>query len=190
MAYFSDTAQRRHEQARQRCYAEPSLSTCRFCFDELVTALTEPDRRDSVDTFIHNFHFQYPHVPCPSVSTVYRYIDQGLLAVKNADLPMKLRRRIKNSHPVTLFWIRRSWTIRLRSNHRSWSIVVAPTNMLMAYFAHFPKDKSMDSVIIVDVQHAQYGLNHHYPKLLGYLCPADYYHELSTWARPLMRIDY
>jgi IS30 family transposase len=50
----------------------------------------------------------------------------------------------------------------------------------MAYFANFSKDKSMDSVTIVDVQHAQYGLNHHHRKSLGYLCPADYYHELST----------
>ncbi|PTS53031.1 IS30 family transposase, partial [Lactobacillus sp. DS22_6] len=38
---------------------------------------------------------------CPSTTTVYRYIDAGLLELDNMTLPKKLRRRIKvykNAH--------------------------------------------------------------------------------------------
>lgn len=49
----------------------------------------------SVDTFIHQFKTNYPGVVCPSTPTVYRYIDDQRLAIRNSDLPAKLRRRVK-----------------------------------------------------------------------------------------------
>ncbi|MDM7516830.1 IS30 family transposase [Lentilactobacillus sp. TOM.63] len=61
----------------------------------LVQALRERPRIQSVDSFVHYFSQIHPTSPEPSTPTVYRYIDRGLLPIKNADLPEKLRRRIK-----------------------------------------------------------------------------------------------
>lgn len=40
----------------------------------------------SVDEFIGQFKLKFPDQFCPSMPTVYRYIDQGRLAIKNLDL--------------------------------------------------------------------------------------------------------
>ncbi len=55
------------------------------------TELKKHFRVDSVDSFVHRFRREHPGKPCPSTPTVYRYI-----ALRNADLPVKLRRRVKS----------------------------------------------------------------------------------------------
>ena len=49
-----------------------------------------------MDTFVHWFKQHYPGKVCPATPTVYRYIDDQRLPLRNQDLPMKLRRRIKH----------------------------------------------------------------------------------------------
>lgn len=66
-----------------------------FFFEELAKASRAPYRIYSVDTFVHYFKEKLPHLPCPSTTLVYRYIDSGILSLRNIDLPAKLRRRIK-----------------------------------------------------------------------------------------------
>ncbi|MTV82651.1 IS30 family transposase [Lactobacillus sp. CRM56-3] len=62
----------------------------------LCKALKRCFRTDSVDSFVHRFQQIHPDKPCPSTPTVYRYIDLGLLPLRNYDLPIKLRRRVRS----------------------------------------------------------------------------------------------
>ena len=52
----------------------------------------------SIDEFIGQFKLKFPNQPCSSTTTVYRYIDQGWLDIKNLDLPQKLSRHLKRAH--------------------------------------------------------------------------------------------
>lgn len=49
-----------------------------------------------VDCFVQTYKIAHPEQKHPSTSTVYRDIDKGLLEVRNGDLPMKPRRRVKS----------------------------------------------------------------------------------------------
>lgn len=89
--YFTDTAQRLLEEAHSHCYPDSLFGYCQFCFDQLTRALTAHDRFDSVDTLIYNFKLKYPRLPCPSVPTVYWYIENH-----EQWSAMKLRRWVKN----------------------------------------------------------------------------------------------
>ncbi|GAW98495.1 transposase [Secundilactobacillus mixtipabuli] len=51
----------------------------------------------TVDTFVHYYRQAYPERDCPSIPTVYRDIDSGILPLRNSNLPMKLRRRVRGS---------------------------------------------------------------------------------------------
>ncbi|WP_157077603.1 hypothetical protein [Pediococcus parvulus] len=64
---------------------------------ELTDALKHHPRVDSINTFVHRFKSTHLQDACPSVPTVYRYIDQGLLKLRNSALPKKLRRRVKGT---------------------------------------------------------------------------------------------
>ncbi|MFD1397773.1 IS30 family transposase, partial [Lacticaseibacillus suilingensis] len=75
------------------------LKTGRAFFKALARELTRKPRVHSVDSFVHFYRDQGK--ACPSTTTVYRYIDAGLLELDNMTLPKKLRRRIKgykNAH--------------------------------------------------------------------------------------------
>lgn len=63
----------------------------------MIKELRRKPRVHSVDSFVHDYQRRHPTQVCPSTTTVYRYIDQGLLALDNMDLPKKLRRRVKNA---------------------------------------------------------------------------------------------
>lgn len=49
-----------------------------------------------VDCFVQTYKIAHPEQKYPSTSTVYRDIDKGLLEMRNGDLPMKPRRRVKS----------------------------------------------------------------------------------------------
>lgn len=91
--YFADSGQINYQKHR----AKGLLKRCRLFFEMLPAALKQWPRVCSVDSFVHYFHQRHPDLPVPSTPTVYRYIDRGLLPIKNADLPKKPRRRVK--HP-------------------------------------------------------------------------------------------
>lgn len=95
--YFADSGQVIYEEHRLNCHSKGLLKRCWLFFKMLCKALRKHFRVDSVDSFVHRFQRNHPGDPCPSTPTVYRYIDLGLLPLRNADLPMKLRRRVKNT---------------------------------------------------------------------------------------------
>jgi IS30 family transposase len=97
-AYYANAGQAIYEKHRANCHAVSLLKTCRSFFMQLTDALKHHPRVDSIDTFVHRFKSAHPQDACSSVSTVYRYIDQGLLKLRNSDLPKKLRRRVKGTH--------------------------------------------------------------------------------------------
>lgn len=96
--YYADAGQAIYLKHRENCHSKGLLQRCWLFFVMLVKALKQHVRTDSVDSFIHRFKRDHPDKPCPSTPTVYRYIDQGLLNLNNADLPAKLRRRVKGNH--------------------------------------------------------------------------------------------
>lgn len=96
-AYFAETGEAVYRKHRKNSIYCGLFSKCEFFFEQLVQELKRHTRIFSVDTFVHWFKANYPDYPCPSTPTVYRYIDDNRLALRNQDLPMKLRRRDKHS---------------------------------------------------------------------------------------------
>ncbi|WP_125608473.1 IS30 family transposase [Lapidilactobacillus bayanensis] len=94
-AYYADRGQVVHENNRTNCHANGLLKTCQDFFSSLTIALKAKYRSDGIDGFVHKYKAEHPDKKCPSTPTVYRYINQGLLPLRNSDLPEKLRRRVK-----------------------------------------------------------------------------------------------
>lgn len=97
--YLAETAQAMHDRKRDRTGHYAFLKTGRAFFKALARELTRKPRVHCVDSFVHFYRDQGK--ACPSTTTVYRYIDAGLLELDNMTLPKKLRRRIKgykNAH--------------------------------------------------------------------------------------------
>lgn len=98
LVYLDQTAQLLHDQARDACHAKSWLDKAPQFFTQLTRAFKAHWRHFSVDTFVHQYKTDQPNQPCPSTPTVYRYIDAGVLDLKNGDLPMKLRRHAKSGY--------------------------------------------------------------------------------------------
>ena len=96
--YYADAGQAVYEKHRSHCHSKGLLKPCKYFFNLLTKTLKKHFRSAGVDGFVHQFQADYPQFKCPSVPTVYRYIDQGLLNLRNSDLPKKLRRRVKGKH--------------------------------------------------------------------------------------------
>lgn len=94
--YFADTGQANYLKHRSHCHSKPLTRNCWLFFSMLEKELKKPYRSQSIASFTAHFKRIHPDKPTPSVTTVYRYIDQGLLNLRNIDLPQKLRRRVKN----------------------------------------------------------------------------------------------
>jgi IS30 family transposase len=75
-----------------------SLNGGHFFFKLLTKQFKCQFNAISVDEFIGQFKLKFPDQFCPSTPTVYRYIDQGRLTIKNLDLPQKLSRHLKRHH--------------------------------------------------------------------------------------------
>lgn len=97
-AYFAETGSAIYKINRANCHSKSMLESCAFFFQKLTNALKQRPRIESVDSFIGYFKIKYPNTKCPSTPTVYRYIDDGKLEIRNIDLPAKLRRNTKSNH--------------------------------------------------------------------------------------------
>ncbi|CAJ1224953.1 MULTISPECIES: IS30 family transposase [Lactobacillaceae] len=98
LVYWAESAQLLHNKAREACHAQSWLDKAPQFFLQLTKALKKRQRLLSVDTFVHYYQVNHPDDRCPSVPTVYRYIDAGVLKLKNGDLPMKLRRHARSGY--------------------------------------------------------------------------------------------
>ena len=98
MIYFPDSGQRVYEENRQRSRYHKLGYCSKTFFEELEKALKTKPRRHSVDTFVQTYKKKYPLEVVPSTKTVYRYIKDGLLAIKPIDCPkmVRLRKRTKS----------------------------------------------------------------------------------------------
>lgn len=91
--YLAETGSRVYKGNRSNSKAKGALfgkSTFIKAFEEALLT-HKKDRVFSVDTFAHKYRREHPleSVPCPK--TMYKYINLGILRVKNIDLPMKTR---------------------------------------------------------------------------------------------------
>ncbi|HES8950266.1 TPA: IS30 family transposase, partial [Streptococcus pyogenes] len=96
-AYFADSGQRVYETNRQKnSYLKLNGCSARF-IAQLESALTANIRLHSVDSFVQTYKVNHPEEVVPSTKTIYRYIKEGLLAIKPIDLPkmVSIRKRSK-----------------------------------------------------------------------------------------------
>lgn len=95
--YFADSGQRVYETNRQKCsYLKLNDCSARF-IEQLGDALKANIRLHSVDSFVQTYKASHPEEVVPSTKTIYRYIKEGLLAIKPIDLPkmVSIRKRSK-----------------------------------------------------------------------------------------------
>ncbi|QBO35247.1 hypothetical protein EQG49_01615 [Periweissella cryptocerci] len=93
--YFPETGQAAYEDNRAQSVSYGLDSYSQLFWQELTVALKAKPRVESVDSFVHFFKTQHPTLKAPCRETVYRYIDLGVLEVKNIDLPHKSSRVLK-----------------------------------------------------------------------------------------------
>ena len=102
-AYFADSGQRAYGTNRKKSTYH-KLKNCSSTFlKKLVKALKTKPRCHSVDSFVQIYKEEHPLEVIPSTKTVYRYIKDGLLAIKVIDLPkmVSIRKRSKPaSRPI------------------------------------------------------------------------------------------
>lgn len=94
--YLADAGARVYYENRQSCHANDFHKYSNGFLEELPKAIIstkKQPREHSIDTFVHTYRLDHPdeHVPC--TKTVYTLIDQGVLSIRNIDLPMKTRMR-------------------------------------------------------------------------------------------------
>lgn len=94
--YFAETGAAVYEKHRAACRPRTRFDQCPDFYAELAVVLQARPRIHSVDSFVHTYKQTHPERPCPSTPTVYRDINKGLFEVRNGDLPMKPRRRVKH----------------------------------------------------------------------------------------------
>ncbi|WP_125982759.1 IS30 family transposase [Loigolactobacillus iwatensis] len=94
--YFADTSQIQYEQRRLKCHRKSMLAHNPEFFKQLEIVLKAKFRVHSVDSFVGAYKQEHPDEYCPATSTVYRYIDHGLLTIANIDLPQKISRHSKH----------------------------------------------------------------------------------------------
>ncbi|MDF7639644.1 IS30 family transposase [Lactobacillus sp. ESL0791] len=87
-----------YHKRRQTCHSKDYCLKAQDFFNQQTMIIKNPFRDDGIDGFIANYKRMYPSCLCPSTPTVYRLIDQDQLAIKNYDLPRKVRLRHLGHH--------------------------------------------------------------------------------------------
>lgn len=100
--YLADAGARVYKENRLHCCSKGHNKFSTAFFEELPQAILstkQKPREHSIDTFVQTYKNSHPeeHVPC--TKTVYTLIDQGILPVRNIDLPMKSRLRPRRNQP-------------------------------------------------------------------------------------------
>lgn len=103
--YLADVGARVYNENRQLSRAKDHHKYSAKFLNELSQAIVstkDNPRIHSVDTFVHTYRMNHSDERVPCTKTVYTLIDNGVLSVKNIDLPMKTRmrpRKIRSSDP-------------------------------------------------------------------------------------------
>lgn len=104
--YSAEAGSRVYKENRMRSHAKDFQHKYSEAFFKKIpkaiqSAKNDP-RKQSVDTFVHTYRKKHPDEKVPCTKTVYALIDQGVLSVRNIDLPMKTSmrpRKKKRSEP-------------------------------------------------------------------------------------------
>lgn len=91
--YLADAGARVYRENRSRSCAKDISKYSSMFFEMLPKAITGKYRIFSVDTFVEYFRRENPNEKVPCTKTVYTLIDNGVLSIRNIDLPMKTRIR-------------------------------------------------------------------------------------------------
>ena len=94
--YLADVGARVYHENRQRSRAKDYRKYSEDFFRQVPGAIVSTEtkaRVHSVDTFVHTYRRNHPDERVLCTKTVYTFINQGVLPVRNIDLPMKRRRR-------------------------------------------------------------------------------------------------
>lgn len=89
--YLADRGQAMARKGRQARIVDPLKAYSKRFFEELEKALKLKPRVHSVETFVVTYVRANPMEVIPSISTVYNFINAGLLAIKRIDLPRAVR---------------------------------------------------------------------------------------------------
>lgn len=100
--YLADAGARVYNENRQFSRAKDYRKYSERFLNELLQAIAstkDKPRIHSVDTFVHTYRMNHPDERVACTKTVYALIDNGVLSVKNIDLPMKTRLRPRKTRP-------------------------------------------------------------------------------------------
>ena len=97
--YLAESGSRVYRENRENSHGKGSEAFDTAFFTTLEEALLAPkaERIFSVDTFVVHYRRNHPLEKVPCTKTVYRYINQGILKIRNIDLPMQVRMRPRKS---------------------------------------------------------------------------------------------
>src|SRR5699024_7162580 len=103
--YLADVGVRVYHENRKHSRPKDHRKYSKTFFKELEKAIVTNDKQPrihSVDTFVHTYQRKHSDERIPCTKTVYNLIDQGVLSIRNIDLPMKTKlraRKQKTSEP-------------------------------------------------------------------------------------------
>ena len=93
--YLADAGQARYQQNRKSCRKPYQVLACADFVQKVESAMLENSW--SVDAAVGRIRETASYGKTVCTKTLYNYIDQGLLKVKNHHLPLKLQRKTKGS---------------------------------------------------------------------------------------------
>ncbi len=95
MIYYPDTRQAVYEKNRKNCGPKFKYLVCNASIEHVTSLFFQKDQ--SLDAICGaaktNKFFSNDQMVC--TKTLYNYVDNGLLAIRNINLPLKLRRSTK-----------------------------------------------------------------------------------------------
>lgn len=97
MIYFPDTGQAVYEKSRKNCGTKFKFLQCSDFIEHAMDLFY--NKKHSIDAIcgVARVQGKFPREAMVCTKTLYNYIDAGLIKIANIDLPLKVRRSLKNS---------------------------------------------------------------------------------------------
>src|SRR5690625_513910 len=104
-AYFPETGQAVYEQNRKNCGAKSKLLVAMEFIDYACEKILDKDWSPDAVVGHAKKHTDWKDEPMVSTKTLYNYIDQSKLIVRNIDLPMKAKLNMKTKRIRKHRWV-------------------------------------------------------------------------------------
>ena len=97
MVYLPDAGQMAYERNRKFCCPRVKMLECSEFIDHAVRLVR--DNKHSLDAIVGaaRLHGLFDKTEMVCTKTLYNYVEQGLLSIRNIDLPLKVKRSSKNA---------------------------------------------------------------------------------------------